>query len=143
VGTYAVQLARHFGAEVTGVCSTTNLEMVTSLGADQVIDYTIEDFTKSGARYDVVFDAVGKISLPESKRSLKKNGSFLSVRSSFREKPEDLLFLKQLIEAGKLKAVIDRRYSFDQIPEAHMYVDAGHKKGNVVITVVPTNLTRP
>ncbi len=136
VGTYAVQLAKHFGAEVTGVCSTANLELVESLGADRVIDYTQEDFTQSGETYDVTFDAVGKLPASIGKRALREGGVHLSVKSPTSGRPENLAFLRELVEVGEIRPVIDRRYPLEQIAEAHRYVETGHKKGNVVITVV-------
>lgn len=162
VGAAAVQIAKYFGAEVTGVCSTSNLEMVKNIGADNVIDYTKEDFTKSGETYDIIFDAVGKTSFSNCKILLNQNGIFLEAGITLavlpqvlwtsmigtrkvkiaatglrpvRERTKDLIFLKELMEAGKIKPVIDRRYSLEQISEAHSYVDKGHKKGNVVITI--------
>jgi len=158
LGTAAVQLAKYFGVEVTGVCSTANVELVKSLGADKVIDYTKEDFVKNGESYDIIFDTTGKSPFSDCLRSLKQNGIYLrsvhmSLSSNLRgfwtsmtsskkviggvatELKENLVFLKNLIEAGNLKPVIDRRYPFEQIIEAHRYVDKGHKKGNVAITM--------
>ena len=154
VGTFAVQIAKHLGAEVTGVCSTSNLNLVKSLGADKVIDYTKEDFTKNGQTYDAIFDTVIKTSFTHCKNSLKRNGKYITVdwpllqalwtsivggkKIIFGIPPtssEDLISIKKLIEAGTIKAVIDRRYPLEQIVEAHRYVDKGHKKGNVVVIV--------
>jgi NADPH:quinone reductase-like Zn-dependent oxidoreductase len=138
VGTYAVQIAKHFGAHVTGVCSTANLEMVKSIGADKVIDYTKEDFTKSGDRYDVIFDAVGKIESSKRKKSLTNSGVYLSalaLSGNIKLQVKDMIYLKELCEAGKLRTVIDKCYPFEEMVEAHRYVDKGHKKGHVIITL--------
>jgi len=140
IGTSAVQLATHLGAEVTGVCSTTNLELVRSLGATAVIDYTNDDFTQSGGRYDVIFDAVGKRksakAMLNAGAALASGGVSMSVDDAFpRTKKSDLLMLKELAESGAFRPVIDRRYTLDEIVEAHRYVDLGHKKGNVIVTI--------
>lgn len=163
VGTFAVQLAKYFGAEVTGVCSTANLELVRSLGADQVIDYRQKDFTKSGGTWDIIFDTVGKSSYPRCKRSLSRGGLFMTTFLSMPillqmawtskignkkaiiaftglrppgERKKDLVIVKELLEKGILRPVIDRKYPLDQIKDAYRYVDQGHKKGNVVIKIV-------
>lgn len=141
VGTAAVQLAKYFGAEVTGACSGGNVELVKSLGADHVIDYTKEDFTSSQKRYDIIFDAVGKTTKSSCKKALTPNGQFLTVdgQGIAKVRTEDMDFLRELVEKGHIKAVIDRRYPLQQIPEAHRYVETGRKKGNVVITVQHEN----
>lgn len=144
VGTYAVQIAKHhFGAKVTGVCSSANLGLVKSLGADAVIDYAREDFTENGKTYDVIFDAVGKLEPAQAKKAAQHAGIYLNVlKDSGRgENVEELLFVKRLIEEGKLRPVIDRCYPLEQIVEAHRYVDQGHKKGHVVITVAQNDRT--
>jgi NADPH:quinone reductase-like Zn-dependent oxidoreductase len=157
VGTAAIQLAKHFGADVTGVCSTANVELVRSLGASHVIDYTKEDFTQNGETYDIIVDTVGTALFSRSKASLKEGGRLLMVIAGLPDmlqaplvsmssskkviagpvatRAEDLLFLAKLAETGEFKPVIDRRYPFEQIAEAHRYVDTGRKKGNVVITL--------
>jgi NADPH:quinone reductase-like Zn-dependent oxidoreductase len=135
VGSFAVQLARHFGANVTAVCSTTNVNLVKSLGAENVIDYTREDFTKLETRFDIIFDAVGKTSKSACKNLLKPAGKFVSVAGSPGKSSNDLLTLKEVIEAGRLKTVIDRKYTLEQIREAHSYVEKFHKKGNVVVNI--------
>ncbi|MFC1724909.1 NAD(P)-dependent alcohol dehydrogenase [candidate division KSB1 bacterium] len=164
IGTFAVQIAKSFGAEVTGVCSTANIELVKSIGADKVIDYIKEDFTKNGETFDVIFDTVGKSPISDCIKSLNNKGLYFlavhlellrmmrglwtSMTSSKKViggvasyTTENLNFLKELIEAGKMKSVVDRSYTFEQMAEAHKYVDKGHKKGNVVITVEHNNKT--
>lgn len=157
IGSFAVQLAKHYGAEVTGVCSTPRIDLVKSLGADHVIDYTQEDFTGNGETYDLIFDILGQSTFSRCKNSLTENGRYLlasfkmnhlfqMLRTSMAgskkvicalatESPEELVFIKELIEAGAIKAVIDRRYPLEQAAEAHRYVEEGHKKGSVVITL--------
>ena len=140
VGTYAVQLAKHFGVEVTGVCSTANIEMVKSLGADNVIDYTQEDLSKHGKDYDIVYDTVYKLPSSKGKKLLAENGIYITPGTHGKNiSIKDFEFLKELVEAGKLKAVIDRVYPLEQIVEGHRYVEKGHKKGHVVITVEHSN----
>ncbi|MEM6643896.1 MAG: NAD(P)-dependent alcohol dehydrogenase [Bacteroidota bacterium] len=134
VGSYAIQLAHHMGKSVTGICSTSNIDMVRSLGADEVIDYKKYDYTKLSSDYDIVFDAVGKTTKSAAKKVLKKNGIFVSVSMMTSEKIEDLLEIKQMIKGGILKPFVDKTYSLDQLVEAHEYVDSGRKRGNVVIS---------
>jgi NADPH:quinone reductase-like Zn-dependent oxidoreductase len=159
VGTAAVQLAKHFGAEVTAVCSTANLDLVRSIGADRVIDYTKEDFARNGETYDLIMDTTGTAPFSRSKGSLKEGGRLLLVLGTLRdmleipwtsmtsrkkivsgpasERKEDLRFLARLAESGEFKPVIDRRYPFERIADAHRYVESGHKRGNVVVTLEP------
>lgn len=158
IGTFAVQLAKHFGAEVTAIDSTEKLEMLRSLGADHVIDYTQEDFTRNGVIYDVIFDVVGTVSFSRSKQSIRKDGTYLLANPTSQILPglwtrmttgvrivletasgtvEDLIYLKELVEAGTLRTVIDRSYPLEKIVDAHHYVETGQKKGNVVITLLP------
>jgi NADPH:quinone reductase-like Zn-dependent oxidoreductase len=163
IGSAAVQLARYYGAEVTGVCGAPRLEYVKSLGADQVIDYTEEDFTQNGETYDLIFDILGKSSFSRCKNSLKQNGIYLLASFKMKplfqmlwtkmvgskkvicamasEKPEDLVFIKELIEAGKFKSIIDKCYPLEQAAEAHRYVESRLKKGQVVLTVGHDNKT--
>ncbi|MFI5188356.1 MAG: NAD(P)-dependent alcohol dehydrogenase [Chitinophagales bacterium] len=136
VGTFSIQIGKFFGANVTGVCSTSNIGLVKSLGSDKVVDYTQEDFTKLGLHFDVIFDAVGKTSKSACKNLLKPEGKYISVSGLPKTNPNDLLFLKEIIESGKLKTVIDRRYTLNQIREAHTYVEKFHKKGNVVVNII-------
>ena len=136
VGSYAVQIAKSYGAEVTGVCSTAHVELVKSLGADQVIDYTREDFSAGGAVYDAIFDTVGKCPKAQAAKALKPNGKFITIaKLSTKQSLEELTVVKELVEAGQVRAVIGRCYPLEEMVEAHRYVDMGHKTGNVVITV--------
>lgn len=164
IGTFAIQLAKHFGAEVVGVCSGPNAAMVKALGADAVVDYTKEDFTKHRDTYDIIFDAVGKSSFPRCKEALKQGGIYLTTVPSLaiilqmlwtslvgskkakfaatglNQTKEKLSFLKDLLESGTIKSIIDRRYPLEQIAAAHRYVETGHKKGNIIISIAGDNL---
>jgi NADPH:quinone reductase-like Zn-dependent oxidoreductase len=157
IGTFAVQLAKYFGAEVTGVCSTKNIELIKSLGADKIVDYTKEDFCGTGDTYDIIFDTVGKSSFARCRKALKSTGKYVVTLMTFKvilqsiltkpgnkkkvifamslNKTEGLNFIRQLIEEGRLKTIIDRQYSLEEMKEAHAYVEKGHKKGNIAITV--------
>ena len=136
VGSYAIQLAKYFGAEVTGVCSTSSVDVVRSLGADHVIDYTKDDFSAIAERYDVIFDTIAKFPKSQYSKVLAPNGSYITIaKLETKENKDNLVFIKQRIEAGEIKAFIDRCYPLEQMVEAHRYVATGHKKGNVVITV--------
>ncbi|MBZ0306430.1 MAG: NAD(P)-dependent alcohol dehydrogenase, partial [Anaerolineae bacterium] len=157
IGSYAVQLAKHFGAEVTGVCSTPRMELVKALGADKVIDYTKEDFTRNGETYDLIFDILGRSSFSKCKNVLKPGGRYLlasfKMKQLFQmvwtskigsqkvicalsnEKQEDLLFIQELIEAGRIKSIVDRCYPLEQAADAHRYVETGYKQGSVVVTM--------
>lgn len=136
VGTYAVQLAKHFGVRVTAVCSSANVDMVSSLGADRVIDYRKEGLGEAGENYNVVFDAVGKIRKSKAAPLLAENGRFVSVKSMTSEKMEEFEYMLKLVESGEVKPVIDKEFPLEQIVEAHRYVDSGRKKGNVAIRIV-------
>jgi len=158
VGTFAVQLAKYFGAEVTGVCGTKNIDLVQSLGADRVVDYTKEDFTTTGESYDIIFDTVGKSSFDRCRKAMKSNGKYISTVMSFKvilqsiltkpgnkkkvifamsvNKTGGLNFIRKLVEEGKLKTIIERQYSLEELPAAHEYVEKGHKKGNIIISVL-------
>ena len=161
IGSAAVQLAKYFGAEVTGVCGTPRLEFVKKLGADKVLDYTREDFTRNGETYDLIFDILGKSSFSSCKSSLKQNGIYLlasfKIKQLFQmlwtsivpgkkvictlssEHPKDLLFIKELVESGQIKSIIDRCYPLEQTAEAHRYVEKGYRKGSVIITMENNN----
>ena len=135
VGSYAVQLAKHFGAAVTGVCSAANLDLIRSIGADQVVDYTMEDFTVNGQRYDIIFDAVGKLPKSRCGDSLTAAGRYTSIKSPTRERIAELEYVQERVASGEIEVLIDREYPLEQIVEAHRYVESGRKRGNVLIRI--------